>query len=297
MSRLSRRERSSVSRWLLQPRDIRVLEALNIVRYLTTSQVKRAFFAECRDEQTARRRLRAAFDLGVLGRIMPLVQVGQGSPEEVHFLDEAGNELLREMEMDVLELESEGVQPLFLKHALAVSEFWVCLQLALAKEPPVTMDLFMADFEIRARQRQGDGTYRLSGGQALIVPDALVILRGVGEHAAKRRLLFIEADRGTQSVRGVIDQRKAAAYARLLQEGGYRTLGEDLRGFRVLFFTTSEARAGNVRKQLKGKPGEELFWVTDMEKLSASETVLETPIWTDSKGELRSVVKRERRAG
>ena len=280
----------------LTDRDYEVLKAVNRYRYLRTGQIKRLLFSEASTPQTTRRRLKNLADPGFryLGKIEPYVQIGQGNAESAWYLDRGGEELLRACEVPLASYsrrKSGQVKHHFLAHALELSEFRVKLELALRDYPFVELGRFVADFELKEHTGKAVGmsAYRLykelrhpadRSRTYVVYPDALIILRGTGEYRSFQRLYFAEIDRGSETLSVLRD--KVIGYSLFRSEGIFRKFGKFDR-FRVLFLTTSPARAENIRKEITGTDGSDLVLISDTSKVTES-TILTQPVWKDAGG-------------
>lgn len=273
-----RRQKDGIP-FVLTSRDVEILKAINRYRYLRTGQVKTLLFRQNSDMQPVRRRLRGLFQNAYLGRISQPVWPCHGSAEEVYFLDQGGEQFLRDYGEDVISFSNEEVRHRFVEHALAVSEFRMNVELGLREHPIVQLELFHADFELKKRYRHvEDGQNPLKGSdRSAIFPDAVMVLRGRGNLSSYLRLIFIEIDRGSEVQR--ILQEKTTSYARYQANGAYSRFGE-FKSFRVLIQTTSPERALNTRQALEHIDGKKLVWVTDVGKVR-EDSLFDQPIWLD----------------
>lgn len=301
---LSRSRRERRVAFLMTERDLRLLAAVDRYRYLRTGQIHRLVFPECRSVQSARRRLKYLFHNRFLGRITPLIRPGEGSGETAYFLDKVGAALLRSHGIDpVTPPSTTRVGHAFLSHALDLSEFRVHLERALTRRTDITLNRFTADFELKAvteKPVRGNET-RLSlytlydeftspGGTSArrfhIYPDALIVLQKRAASKVFRQLLFLEIDRGSESLTKI--REKITAYHLYSALGIFRKFGAFDR-FLVLFQTNSPRRAGNVRETLLGHQGASLVWVTDAARVT-EETILEGSVWRDENGNRRALL-------
>lgn len=271
----------------LTERDIDVVLALNRYRLLRTSQVKSLVYSSTSGLQVARRRLRLLFHNGYVKRIPSRIEPGNGTAEDVYRLDEAGEAVLRRRGEEILSVATDEVKAIFVEHALAVSHVGVSLELALRRGGvPVELERFAPEHVLRKEMRKG--VLVLEGNGRPMYPDALILLRGRGPYQHVRRLFLVEADRGTESSRVVLE--KLAAYHAYRQRGLQKSFGEDLDGFRLLFVTASAVRVENLVRAFKAVPGGDLVLLSDETKLN-ERTILEEPIWTDVQGRLRPLLR------
>lgn len=299
MSRLSRFNRSKDGvPFALTDRDVEILQALDRFRYLQTGQVHRLLFSENKTVQSARRRLRYLFHNSYIGRTELFEHAGHGSNESAYFLDKKG---LEQLETDdnspTLSRKVGKVKHTFLRHALEVSEFRLCLELALKENPIASLHRFTADFEIKSHTNKAVGRKRyklydevihpVSRKPIIVYPDALFILQGKGEYSEYKKLYFVEIDRGTEGLR--VLQDKLMGYHLYQKEGIFRKFGA-FHDFRLLVQTTSEKRETNLKAAYLDYQGTELAWTSRRELVSPS-SILKEKIWTDFQGNPSAILK------
>ncbi len=285
-------------KFALTERDVEILHALNRCRYLTTGQVSRLLFGSNQTNQSARRRLKYLYHNQFIGRIRPLLRIGEGSGEITYYLDRRGREELIEGEEVPLLAKAGLVGHQFLAHALAVAEFRVVLELALREHPAVALASFIADFEIRKETEAAIGHkiyklyeevfHPLERKRYVVYPDALFVLQGKGEYEKHQKLYLVEIDRGTEGFKIIKD--KITGYRLYRQKEIYQKYGAGLSGFVVLLQTSSETRAQNLRRELSGFAGAELVWIATAGAVS-EQTVLSAPIWLDCEGNRKSILR------
>jgi hypothetical protein len=284
----------------LTERDFAILEALNRFRFLRTSQIKHLLFSENKTVQSTHRRLKYLFHNKYVGRVTPYVQYGQGNTETAYFLDKKGIELLKENDIDIYPYSYHKpgqVRFKFLHHSLDISEFRVYLEIALKDHLVVELKRFVTDFEMRLHigQAVGKKRYRLydeiihpvNKQTYIVYPDALIIFTGKGEYQKFQRLFFLEIDRGTEGLTKIKD--KVIGYNLYREQKIFTKYGK-FPDFTVLFQTSSEKRAGNMRDYLTDVKGTELVWITDHTKVN-EDTILQEKIWKNHELEMKSIVK------
>lgn len=285
-------------------RDTEIVRAVDRYRYLKTSQVRRLLFPESTTLQSARRRLRKLAHPGwrYLGRITPSGQIGEENAESAFYLDKAGFDLLVSMGEEPTPFPrsrpGHSTGHAFLAHSLLISDFRISLELAIKSVPRLSLGRFVHDAELKTHLRRSlkKDAYKLYNllphprGQKdyVVHPDALFVLAAPGKETVHQRLLFLEIDRGTESLRHLRD--KTIGYHLLRAGNVYRKFGE-FSGFRVLLATTSARRAQHIRQALVGLEGEDLVWTAALPAVSET-TVLNGPIWLDHEGNERSILRR-----
>lgn len=279
-------------------RDIEILKAVNRCRYLKVEQVKRLVFPENKSKQSCQKRLKYLYHGKFLGRIVPFVQPGHGGESTAYFLDKNGAELLIENGEEIYSYTKSGkVKHIFLQHALDLSEFRINLELSLKDNAFKNLYLrqFIADFEVKsnAEKLTGMSKYKLwsqlshpvNHQKYVVYPDSKIVLK-VKEKDIQR-LFFLEIDRGTESLNVIRD--KVIGYNLYRNAKVFQKFGK-FDGFRVLFQTSSEKRAKNMRKALTDLEGEDLVWITDVSKVNEG-SVLKEPIWINEKWEYKQILK------
>lgn len=275
--------------FVLTERDLAILEALGRYRYLRTGQVSRLIFPDSKTVQSARRRLKYLYHAGYIGRIQPMTDSALGHAEMAYFLEPAGAELLDDDSLPRFSRKGM-VKPLFLRHALDVSEFRINLEIAVGGLPDITLHRAVMDFELKSHTENAVGRrrYRLFdevldpiGKRKLVVhPDMLFVLKAeTMDGRVFQRLFFVEIDRGTEGLRVIAD--KLTGYHLYKREGVFRKFG-DFSDFRVLLQTNSAKRAKNIH-DLTGKfDGAVDAWVV-ADRLVNEETILHGLIWSKPK--------------
>lgn len=280
-------------------RDLAILEALNRYRYLRTNQIKRLVFTENTTLQSTRRRLKYLFHNGFIGRVIPFVQIGEGSSETAYFLDKSGGQALQAETGTELLAYAKGsqVKHQFLDHALDLSEFRVNLELALKDHALILLRRFVADFEIKGNFQKALGqenhklfqevSHPVSKVKYVVYPDALFIFQGQGELEKYQSLYFLEIDRGTESLNVI--RNKVIGYNIYRNERLFTKFGK-FAAFRVLLQTHSEKRAQNIRQHLTDQEGSELIWVTSQPQVNEV-SIIKDSIWLNHTWELKSILR------
>lgn len=222
----------------LTPRDTAILSDVAEYRFLNTEQLL-ALHEGGRRNLT--QRLSLLFHHGFLDR--PEVQKAARltSAHTVYSLDRKGVEFLakdgKEREGILRRLqELKHTSPL-IAHALMISQFRVCLTLALKHRTDVKLIRWTQGNDLKTLLRH-------RGQNPELVPDAFFIL----ETSEFKYPCFLEADRGTMTTERYVN--KLQLYWRHYREERFeKTLG--LTHFRVLTITPTEARAENLCRAAK----------------------------------------------
>jgi hypothetical protein len=270
-------------------RDSALLQDICTHKYLSMTQVQRLHFVS---EQTAYRRIRALRDAG-------LVRTFQvpGHDEQLVALDKTGAlHVAESLGVDATTLRWNEKSDLpkdhyFVRHFLAVNDFWIMLRQA-CTEAPVGLLGFIPDSH-GERTKSGAVTKYIrdtvgvqAGGTFALAhtPDAVFAL-GRGERAA---LFFLEVDRGTEVVsdpdKGVL--KSIRFYVQYLLSGGYQRYAKDFdiaafKGFRALYVTTGDMRATNMRQAANTveapDKAKRFLWLTTFDELI--EPGILAPVW------------------
>lgn len=296
---LSKTERSPKDvTFRLTDRDLAIFEALNRYRYLKTSQIHRLIFSENNSMQSVRRRLKYLYHHKYMERVVPYIQIGSGMPETAYFLDREGVDHLNRKDTPArLWRKASKVKLQFLQHALDLSEFRLNLETSLQGHKNLSIDKFVADFEIKS-EAKGKDRYKLyselihntNRKSYVVCPDALIVLKWEDENSTEKSLYFVEIDRGTEGLERIRDKIIGySLYAKKMMYKNYVLLNQK-NPFKVLIQTNSERRAKNIRATLVDQENSSLVWVSDKEKVT-SESLLYNPIWLDFENNLRSIIK------
>lgn len=284
--------------FVLTDRDVEILQALNRCRYLRTNQIKRLVFSENKTLQSTRRRLKYLFHNKFVGRVMPFIQVGHGGAETAYYLDRLGIELLKEYEEPIYSYSRKNqVRHQFLNHALDLSEFRINMEIALKDHPIVEIHRFTCDFELKEHTAKVTGrnifklydqiTHPVNRQNYVVYPDALIVLKGKGEYEQFRKMFFLEVDRGTEQLSIIRD--KVIGYNLYHKNKIFNKFGK-ADSFTVLFQTSSEKRANNIRKYLTDQEGTELVWITNVQQVD-EKSIVSAPIWQDYQLERKAILK------
>jgi len=283
--------------FVITNRDLEILNALGRYRYLRTGQISKLVFPDNQSVQSARRRLKYLYHAGYVGRIQPLMQTGHGDGEMAYYLDKAGRALLDEDSLPNYSLKNE-VKPLFLRHALDVSEFRLNLELAVQALPKIALHRVISDFELKSHTEKAIGKrkYRLFdevvdpiGKRKITVhPDLMFIVTAEGNNDQKfSRLYFVEVDRGTEGLRVISD--KLTGYHLYKRENVFKKFGK-FDDFRVLIQTNSAKRAANIQTHASAFEDVMDIWTTHDDVVSENSILLEL-IWVTSQKRSVSIVK------
>ncbi|MEM7241239.1 MAG: replication-relaxation family protein [Pseudomonadota bacterium] len=281
--------RNASVKFVMTERDTEILRALGEYRYLRTGQISRLIFPNNNTVQSARRRLKYLYHAGYIGRIQPMEDQPLGATELAYFLEKAGRELLDDDSLPNFSLK-QHVKPLFLRHALQVSEFRLQWTQATEAEQNIYLHRVIMDSELKQHTEGliGKKRYRLFdelhdpiGKRKLVVhPDLLLIMRAeLPSGKESKRLFLVEIDRGTEGLRVIAD--KLTGYHLYRRERVFKKFGS-FDNFRVLIQTTSEKRAQNIASIAKDFSEVLDVWVVENNRASAK-SVLRKPIWINSK--------------
>ncbi len=254
----------------LTNRDIKILVDLEFYKYLTTSQVQRLHFSS---QKKACRRLKILFDNGYLQRSERSIASVFGKGEYVYCLNREGSAVVS----SIMGKKVQIVKPKYrsirdgqhFEHFLHISDFKINLTIACEHSSELSC-YFATSQEVSKVSKQ-------------IIPDATFYLEN---RARKRLLLFLEADRSTESIKASSQiqndiTKKVRAYCRYFDTGGYSAYNkifnyEKFKGFRLLFVTTGQQRLRNI-KHACIEAQANFVWLTTFDRITP-ETIL-NDIW------------------
>lgn len=296
-----KREPKKVGAFIVTDRDVAIMRALSQYRYLSVSQVRKLFFPESKSTQTANGRLKKLFHSGYIHKVAPFTRLGAPVSEYVYFLDKKGAKYLDDLGFpSITWRKAREVKQQFLQHALDLSDFRINLELGLRQQELITLDTFIPDFQMKRGANQYSSKHRyelytdlvspINRRTYVIYPDALIVLRAEINGKRYDSLYFLEVDRGTHGLEKI--REKVHGYYLYHTKGLHKQLVSSSADFTVLFQTSSEKRANNMREMLAGYIGADRVWVTDYSKVDEN-TLLFEPIWKDVAGNDKTILARE----
>ena len=275
LRRASRHRRRETHKSLaFTPRDFSILHALYKYHLLNTHHLADAHPG---NKQKTRWRLRALFDAGIVERFHTKIDLSvPGSEPVVYALTDHGADWLSAHRPDVDRLRGRYNERnarrslLSIPHTLMVGD--VMLQFELAAYYRSNDVAFLSQHELlarapretRTRHTPTSWTSRVPfNGEKVVVgnnPDQLFGLESKAREPGRNRLyFFLEADRGTETVRPVSGHlNKATIYKKILgycQTHAYKlhlgTFGEWMKNFRVLWVVNSHGRQSGGKTRLE----------------------------------------------
>lgn len=243
--RRSRRDRPTRRAGHLTARDIELLTFVGRSRIATTDALAAAFFG---DRSTCSRRLARLAGAGLLR-----VHVEHLNAPNVYYLSErAAEHLVAEgVDEDALHVGRLPKREA-LDHLRHLAELRAQVMVAVRDRADLTLDLFLADHDLR----------RVAAGSVpAYVPDALVKLTHVTRGTVG---LAWEVDLAHQSARYIADTKGRATVAL----AATRTPLWGLSTFRPLFLAPTATRLRSVAAALMEVGGDDLWWGTTFEALA-----------------------------
>lgn len=269
-------------RLVVTERDLRLITSIADCRYLTVEQIERLHFPS---EQTAVRRLRALSRAGYLTSFrIP------GLEQRFVSITEAGAELIRASSGREIKVPRRTpTDAYFLRHFCALNDLRIALEGECGKSA-IRLVRFIPEYE---GDVSGNGVPRKSLQDTVDwdrerithTPDGVAVL----EHNGRAALLFVEIDRGTETLsdgqRGVLKMLRF--YLAYLVGEGYQRYATmvgvtPFKGFRVLLTTTSPSRLANMRAlggELAFEPAhaKRFIWLATQESVT-TQSIL-GPVW------------------
>lgn len=269
----------------LQARDIALLRDVGEFRFLNTEQILGLHDGSRRN---LRGRLNLLFQHGYLDR--PVVQktARLASSHMVYSLGRKGAETLAknaEEREGILRRvrENEHTLPL-IAHSLMISQFRLCLTLALKKRDDITLTRWAQGNDLKSALRK-------HSEHPPLVADAFFVL----ETLTHKYPCFLEADRATMTQERFVSKLKM--YWRHNREQRFQdTLG--VTNFRVLTITPNEGRAANLCRGAKDADDRRegslmyLFLSETRYSVDTPEAVLQA-VWQSPKNDVRHQIFEE----
>ncbi|HET7263593.1 MAG TPA: replication-relaxation family protein [bacterium] len=244
----------------LTPRDVQILQELNISRYLVLSQIQDLYFADVTADRCSQR-LRELCERGILGRVRHCEPGSTASKNYYHLTTVGvqvlaaavpGTDVLYETEADI------RISPEFLPHVADVASVRVGLQLR-----RWVSDL--PDYVYQAGKRARIEWKEPLGRVERITPDVIVTVPMPWPDVVWG--YFIEIDEGTMTLGAL--KSKAERYARLLR--AFDTRPDPARPWLRSRYATaiiacrSDARRQRIRKMFEAagftdQPGHSRIW-------------------------------------
>lgn len=267
---------------MLTPRDLDILALVESFRIMSSEQIQALTEGS---RQGILRRLQKLFHAGFLDRLLPEMRDGGGSTKMVYAVTNRGMRELQkrgrvtEVSKTDWNAANRDLHSLTVHHTLLISHIRAVLTLACRS----------AGISLRFWRDEGPGisdAIEVAGPEgyvrAPVAPDAFFGL----EDAKGRMQFFLEADRGTMTVKRFL--LKLKAYAAYWEEKRHETRF-GIRYFRVLTVTTSPARRHNLSHAagslIEVEKIDRMFLFTEDAVLSLQrpETIFDS-IWTTPKG-------------
>ncbi len=265
MKKRSRFERGEPKPLWWQERDEQIVVAIYEHGVLSTQQIAELFFGG--SLSAASKRLRKLYDAQMLQRAFR--PKGIGAPEALYLVERTPEAVQRVAEG--LGLNEETVRrkwfpmKMLTDHFLEVTAFRVQIEKACQRN-----DVLL---ELWEDERECTEKYQSNGQQTKVfAPDAYFRLFRDGKLWA----YYLEWDRGTEALGRI--RQKAESYAEYWQ-GGFYTQRYGLKGFRVLWVTTSGERMAMLQETTKDVEGAPPFWWATREQVQGCRDLLTEPIW------------------
>jgi len=248
--RISRYKRTSnAPKMYLTERDKKIVLAVYKHRFLRRDQIERLFFTRT---STCNQRLMRLYQHGYLERVFKPVSFG--SSQAVYALDKIGADLVDQMlgvsrNKVTWKRKNNRVELLFLDHKLAITEFYVLLQLS-SKQNTNTKLLFWRNEskELNSRVRDPEGKRKY----LTVAPDAFFGL----QTPEGKSYFFLEVDMGTMTLTRFASKIKA--YRQYWKTGNYQE-NFGFKNFRVLTVASSERRTRNLKEATYRIGGKNMF--------------------------------------
>lgn len=259
-------------------RDVRILEAVCDMRFLTREQVQQLYFSPS-TASYCKRRLALLYHNAYLDRLYIPSMNPFGATKAIYMLAPKGASIVaRHRKLEVRELgwrQGHNDRELyFLRHTLATNDFRIRLTLAAAER-----DLSVSWTDERTLRRREMKDYiddpKHRGQRIAVVPDGYFTL----SDGARERAFAVEIDRATVEEKPFKD--KIRAYGEWKLSGTYeRRYGT--KSLRVLWVVSDVSRDSTrlerIKRWTEAEGGRSLFWFVLLADLTPSD-ILESPVW------------------
>lgn len=273
----------------LTPRQIEILKALRRYFYLRTAQIRDLVIPADKDGSITRECLRGLLRHEFVRRHEPrILEQGKTTAPPIYILTLAGSCALATQSGDcgfLLTIEPTFRDWLSLHHFCALSSLHMTIDAAIAAQTYVKQHALYFEHEVMADSEDPAKKYklyvRLSNGAIKCCPDSAFEV----EIATYRRAYYVEREMGSDTP-GRAAGKKHKGFAELARTKSFQRHFPQARDFRVLAVCPHAGWRDAMRREMKGKAGQE-FWlfcsVTDV----TPDTFLHEPIfYTTDKGPL-----------
>jgi hypothetical protein len=242
--------------------DVAVLRRVADYRVLTVSQLTELAFVS---EQMARRWIRRAERESWVTKHAGVLEAGRGRPEAVLQLSEPGIALVAKN--GGINSQYAPLDARLFRHQLLISTFR--LQLRRIEDDDISIT-FRTSLSWPATMGNG---IKDQGNDAHLIPDGVFSISS--KRLGKCLLFLLEADCSTESLassKGGDIRAKIINYRGMLGRGLYRKyeshFGNQFRGFRVLFVTTTAQRCEQFCRLVRQMSPTDFVWVADQKRMS-----------------------------
>jgi hypothetical protein len=272
------RRASSPPRMQLTARDVRILNAVCDMRFLTRDQVQELLFSPS-TASYCKRRLALLYHNAYLDRIYVPSLNTFGTTKAIYTLASKGASIVaRDRKVEVRELgwrsRHNDRELYFLKHALSINDFRIRLTSA-ARERGLSL-AWTDERALRRREMKDyvDDPVR-HGRRLAVVPDGYFTL----DDGERTSAFALEIDRATveekpfkQKVRGYGEWKVSGTYERRYGTKSLRVL------WVVADVTRDSTRLERIKRWAEAEGGRSLFWFAMLDDLTP-ETILTAPVW------------------
>jgi hypothetical protein len=280
------RRASSPPRMQLTARDVRILNAVCDMRFLTREQVQELLFSPS-TASYCKRRLALLYHNAYVGRIYVPSLNTFGTTKAIYMLAAKGASIVaRDRKVEGRELDwrprHNDRELYFLKHTLSINDFRIRLTIA-ARERGLSL-AWTDERALRRREMKDyvDDPVR-HGRRLAVVPDGYFTL----DDGERTSAFALEIDRATVEEKPF--KRKVRGYGEWKVTGTYeRRYGT--KSLRVLWVVADVSRDSTrlerIKRWTEAEGGRSLFWFSMLDELT-SETILGAPVWLKAGSEER----------
>ncbi len=267
------REHETIVGFRLTERDKQIIQAVAAYRFLSTTQIRRLFFAVTSKSSQCDQRLKLLYHHGYLERHQQMgIEMGDNKPI-LYSSTRKGLRLLQAQAMTDTTQDTDvarnSIRNLYLDHLLEVND----VRIAFAQACRLLGFAFERWIQEQAARAAvlADRNQIVQALYKQVAPDGVCIF-STGKSTLT---FFIELDRGTETLGRV--KKKLESYV-VAYKSGTLTKAFGINDLRVLIITSSKSRLDNIVDTLRAIPENQYFACT-YRTLVTAENTLTSPIW------------------
>lgn len=276
------------------PRVLEILRLLRRFKYLTRELIQKWCVPHDKDGSITREIIRKMTAAGLAKRFRAqVVDPLANSTAPVIVPTQAGCSVLATMMNDMSLLLDHDPPPAWqsFSHFVSVSEFLLVLSAAISKSHIATLPAMYLEHDVISNDTDPSKRYRLYSvvqeqpKKIVSVPDALIGIQ-ISEFLTA---LYLELERGSDSPARVA-AKKSQGYVKLSDSGKFKNHLPSADKMRVLAVCPNAAFRDALRKEMRAKPGKDLWRFVAKPDVSV-DSIVHSPILYPCEGEPMPLVK------